>query len=201
MKYKNTQDDYIFTKMIDDEDMNMRIVNRIADAGDEVYQVTNVKADVTMGNYHTLYPEFRKLADIVEDFCKESTIEMNMDFENHHYRINLPQWRSVAVESLKVNMMCGIRYTSGEVCLPHNHWPAQWAFTYYIDPPEGCSNLVFPTIGTEIEVEHGKLIVFQGSTIHETVAKQFEGERFTVSGTVTFAGANYEPTIFSGGQR
>jgi len=191
VKYKSNQEEYIFTKIIDDEDMNTRLVNRIADAGDEVYRTTNVKSDMTLGNCHESYPEFRKLADIIEDFCKESSIEMNMDFENHHHRVNMPVWKEGYIDSLIVNNMWGIRAESGEITQPHNHWPTQWGFCYYIDPPEGCSNLVFPTIGTEVEIENGKLVIFQGHLIHEAVQKEFEGDRFSVAGTV----------IFSGGQR
>jgi len=191
MKFKNTQDDYIFTKLIDDEDMNTRLVNRIADAGDEVYRITNVKADTTLGHYHELYPEFRKLADIIEDFCRESSIEMNMDFENHHHRVSMPAWKEGYIDSLKVNNMWGIRAESGEITQPHNHWPSTWAFCYYIDPPQGCSNLVFPTIGTEVEIENGKLVIFQGHLIHEAVQKEFEGDRFSVAGTVVFSGGGY----------
>jgi len=186
MKYSNTQDDYIFTKMIDDEDMNTRIVNRIADAGDQVHRITNVKADTTFGNMHSVYPEFRKLADIIEEFVKESSIEMNMDYENHHHRLSMPMWKQVHIDTLRVNNMWGIRAEKEEVTQPHNHWPNTWAYCYYIDPPEGCSNLVFPTIGTEIEIENGKLVLFQGHLIHEAVSKQFEGDRFSVAGTIVF---------------
>lgn len=176
--------EYIFTKVIDDEDMNNRMINRIHNIGDETHRITNVKADCTLGKLHEQYEEFRNLADIVEDFCKESSGDMQLDYPNHVTRFNNPIWNAGYIQSQYCNVMWGTRATSGEITTPHNHWPATWAFCYYIDPPEGCSNLHFPTLETELEIEHGKLVIFSGNLMHETVSLPFEGDRYCVAGTV-----------------
>jgi hypothetical protein len=179
-------DEYVFVKMIDDEDMNTRIVNRVCDIGDEAGRTSNIKADCTSGQLHWEYPEFTKLAEIIEEFCIESSLEMNMDNKNHRHRVSMPLWNNLYIQSQKVISMWGIRSISEEVTTPHDHWPCTWAFGYYIDPPEGCSNLVFPTLGKEIQIENGKLVIFRGHLIHEVISKEFDGDRFCIAGTVVF---------------
>lgn len=186
IKLRNTIDEYIFVKMIDDEDMNNRIVNRIDTIGDETYHMTNVKADCTLGKLHYQYEEFRKLADITEDFCKESSGKIQFEFENHIGRYKNPIWYETAIASQYCNVMWGTRATSEQVTIPHDHWPSTWAFCYYIDPPEGCPNLNFPTLDYELEIEHGMLVIFRGHLMHESKSLPFEGDRYCVAGTVVF---------------
>lgn len=186
IKLRNTIDEYIFVKMIDDEDMNNRIVNRIDTIGDETYHMTNVKADCTLGKLHYQYEEFRKLANITEDFCKESSGKIQHEFANHIGRYNNPIWYETVIASQYCNVMWGTRATSEQVTIPHDHWPSTWAFCYYIDPPKGCPNLFFPTLDYELEIQHGMLVIFRGHLMHEARSLPFEGDRYCVAGTVVF---------------
>lgn len=184
IKLRNVSEEYIFTKIIDDEEMNTRMIARIDEIGDEAFRKTNVKADCTSGNLHHQYPEFNSLSHIIEDFCKESSYEMQMDWENHQFRANSLDWNNAYIQSQYCNMMWGTRYESGEITTPHDHWPTTWAFCYYIDPPENCSGLIFPTLDYELKIEHGMLVIFRSHLIHETTQKSFEGNRYCVVGTV-----------------
>lgn len=189
MEFPNIQEVGIFEKFIDDPEMDAQIVARILENGDEMNYTTNVKSDVTyicspQKQFDRPYPEMNKLKKYVTDFCKESSREMNMAHEWHNKRFHTEEWNDEYVANQNVNGMWASRATTTEVTVPHNHWPNTWAFCYYIDPPEGCSDLIFPTVGKEVKVEHGKLVIFQGHLMHETVSKRFEGDRFVVAGTV-----------------
>ena len=184
LKLKQTGYEYIFTKLLDDEDMNNRIVSRTDEIGDETERQTNLKHDSTKGDLHRKYPEFRKLADIVESFAKESSVERNHDWVNHKHRPDVPYWNKMYIEHQSVDVMWSATARSGEVAVPHDHWPAVWAYCYYIDPPEGCSGLVFTDMDYQLPIEHGLLVLFHGSLMHETLSLPFEGNRYCVSGTV-----------------
>lgn len=183
IKLENTQNEYIFTKIIDDEDMNMRIINRIDTVGDKMNHSTNVKADTTSPDI-IQYPEFQKLSSIVTEFARESSRELQYEHSNHISRVENFLWYEAYINSLSCSVLWGTRYKSGEVTIPHNHWPNTWAFCYYVDPPENCSGLIFPDSDYELEIEHGMLVLFSGSMIHETTSKEFEGYRYCVAGTI-----------------
>lgn len=180
----NYANEYIFVTTLEDEDMNTAIVNRIDELGDAMNHSTNVKADSTTGNVHRLYPEFNKLSDIVLKHCHEFTFDLQNDHPNHVFRYNNDWWYNTYIDTLNCNLMWGTRYRSGQITTPHDHWPAQFAFTYYIDPPKGCSGLIFPTMDYELKIEHGMLVIFRGHMIHETVSRKFDGYRHCVAGTV-----------------
>jgi len=181
---RNDDNEYIFVTTLDDEDMNSSIVNRIDELGDAMNHATNVKADCTLGNMHEVYPEFEKLSQLVLKSCHDFTYDLQTEHPNHVFRYNNEWWYNTYIDTLSCNVMWGTRYNSGEITTPHDHWPATFAFTYYINPPEDCSGLVFPNMDYELKVENGMLVIFRGHMIHETVSKQFEGHRYCVAGTV-----------------
>lgn len=183
LKFKNNSDEYIFTKTIDDEDMNTRIVTRIDSIGDEINHKSNLKHDTTSGYLHK-YPEFRKLTDIIESFAKECSIKRNHDHPNHKHRPDQPRWNESYIKNQSVDVMWGAVARSGQIAVPHDHWPAVWAYCYYIDPPEGCSGLHFTDMNYELPIENGLLVLFGGNVIHHTESLPFEGDRYCVSGTV-----------------
>lgn len=181
---KDTHNEYIFTDNLDIEDLNTRMVNRIDSIGDEMSYSSNVKADTTFGDLHIKYPEFREFADIVEKFAHRASIDMNMDEPNHAIRLDHPIWIDTYITSQICSSLWAIRYESEQLTTPHNHWPNIWAFTYYIDPPEGSAGLYFPNADYEIEVEHGLLVLFSGNIIHEVRPQKFEDYRYCIAGTI-----------------
>ena len=180
---QNKQNEYIFTKVLDNEDMNMKIVTRIDTIGDKMNHTTNVKADTTLPDI-IQYPEFQELSGIINEFCRDCSNKLQYEHPNHVSRANSPVWYDAYIKSLQVSVMWGTRYESGEVTIPHNHWPNTWAFCYYIDPPENCSGLIFPDSDYELKIENGMLVLFSGHMIHNTLAKEFRGNRYCVSGVI-----------------
>ena len=133
---------------------------------------------------HKQYPEFAQLADEALDFCQLSSDDVCNDFENHKIRLTQPGY-NYFIQTLSNTLVWGTRAESGEIVRAHDHWPSVWGWTYYIDPPEGCSNLYFPTLDYELEIEHGMLVAFRGHIIHETRSQQFDGYRYCVAGTLS----------------
>ena len=183
IKLRNEFDDYLFTKVLDDEDMDMRIVHRL-DSLNERIEDTNVVGGIIPAVRQ--FPEFQKLRTIVENFCKESSEKVQEDWWGHRQRNSQSVWNKAYIQTQYCNAMWGVRQDSGQITTPHDHWPTTWSFVYYIDPPEGCSDLFFPTLDYSLEVEHGKLVIFRSHLIHETVSVPFEGYRYCVAGTVVF---------------
>lgn len=182
---RETMDEYIFTKYIDDEEMNEGIIRGIRETGDETNHLSNLKHDTTLGFMHMKYPDsFGKLVTYIEDFCKSSSLQRNYENPNHAHRPDIPLWKEAYIDNQKVNVMWGARAESGQIATPHDHWPTIWTFCYYIQPPEGCSGLYFRNSDYELPVEHGLLVIFNSNLIHETLSREFKGERFCVSGTV-----------------
>ena len=182
-KIKDTREQYIFTTTLDIENLNTRMVNRIDELGDQMNYTTNVRAYTTHATLSFQYPEFAEFSKIVEDYTKKCSIEMNSDYENHLTRLNHPFWKSLYVDTQVCGVMWGSKYASGEVAVPHDHWPATWAWVYYIDPPENCPGLYFPTLDYEQEVEHGMLLLFSGNLMHEVRSQEFDGFRYVVAGS------------------
>lgn len=180
-KIEDTREQYIFTKTFDIEALNTRMVNRIDELGDQMNYTTNVRAHTT---HSTLkYPEFVEFSKIVEEYAIECSIQMTNDYENHLTRLD-SVWKSLYIDTQVCGVMWGSKYASGEVAVPHDHWPATWAWVYYIDPPETAPGLYFPTLDYEQEIEHGMLIMFSGNLMHEVRSQEFDGYRYVVAGSV-----------------
>jgi len=184
IRRENIHPELIFTKILDDEDMNNRIINRIDEVGDEQNLGTNNQCLCTNFGMHKQYPEFAQLADEALDFCQLSSDDVCNDFENHKIRLTQPGY-NYFIQTLSNTLVWGTRAESGEIVRAHDHWPSVWGWTYYIDPPEGCSNLYFPTLDYELEIEHGMLVAFRGHVIHETRPQSFDGYRYCVAGTLS----------------
>ena len=181
---QDTHDEYIFTDILDIEDLNTRMVNRIDLIGDEVNYTSNVKADTTYGDLHIKYSEFDEFSKIVEKFAQQSSIDMNRDVINHNDRLEHPEFIRTYIDNQTCSNVWAIRYESEQYTTPHNHWPNIWGFTYYIDPPKGSAGLYFPNSDYEVEVEHGLLVLFSGNIIHEVKPQKFQDYRYCIAGTI-----------------
>ena len=177
----------IYTLDIDNEDMNTRLVERIDTTGDENNFLSNVKA-LTTGTFHSKeleYPEIKTLCEIISKFAVECAEKENMyQSPNHLRRSQMSNWYNAYIKHLKVTAIWGTRYEKEQITIPHNHWPARWAFTYYIDPPENAQGLWITDAGVEIPIKHGRLLLFKGNVIHETKPVRLKGYRYCIAGTV-----------------
>lgn len=170
-----------FTKIIDDEKLNIGLVHHIDEYFDNQKNTSNnfSKQYETTGAMGHLKP-FQKLARMSIDFAIEKSTE--------HYKFSFESFWDIYyplyIESFKCSGVWGRRETSGNNIKLHNHFPATWAFAYYIDPPEGSSSLYLKEPDVEIPTEHGLLILFKGDINHETRSCDFDGYRYCVSGNI-----------------
>lgn len=178
---RNDIDEYIFTKKIDNESLNMKFVDAIENAKsfEFGYNAKTPVVDLSEGEL------FDEMSSIVNDFAIQSSHDYNDQFEGHKLRKENTLWVDSHITGTKCYWMWGMGYRSGEYTMPHNHWPATWTFTYYIDPPEGCSGLYFPTLDYELKIEHGLLVLVKGDLIHEVKPSEFEGQRYCIGGLIS----------------
>ena len=152
-----------FELIIDDENMNKRIIKVIEQQGDRQNHSSNVKAQMTDWKMMD-QPGFKELAEII----KEATIEAS----KQRYGI---------IINPVITDMWGIKYNSEEIASPHDHYPSTWSCAYYINPPKESPGLFFTEAETEIKLENGLLVLFEGNLKHEVRPAKFEGNRYVVS--------------------
>lgn len=162
-KVTTNQEHLIYTCIIDDEEMNRQIVSVIDEIGDVQGNTTNVKAQMTEWKMADK-PGFIKLSYIFREIAKEISF-------NDHKR----------TYGMRVKDMWGMKYKSGDYANLHDHWPALWSMTYYINPPENGPNIVFPTSKYQIKPVNGLMCIFPAYVKHEVEKKEFEGFRYVVS--------------------
>jgi len=180
---RNDVDEYIFTKTIDNESLNMKFVDAIEKRSSiKKLGGWSAKTDVVDLSAGELFDE---MSVIVEEFAIEASHNYNNQFEGHRLRKDNPYYVEGNISGTKCYVMWGMGYRSGEYTVAHNHWPVTWTFTYYIDPPEGCSGLYFPTLNYELKVEHGLLVLIKGDLIHEVKPSEFEGRRYCIGGLIS----------------
>lgn len=152
--------------IINNPEMDKNIIKLIDEHVDNEDYGDNVKAQMTKGNLIDK-DGFKELVDIVKNL---SVLASEIKYKT---KINP-----------FVKYMWGVRYKSFNHTLPHDHFPATWACAYYINPPKNSPGLYFPEDNVEIEIQHGKLIMFEGNVLHEVKKKQFEGLRYVVSANI-----------------
>jgi len=74
-----------------------------------------------------------------------------------------------------------MKYRSGDYALSHDHWPALWSMSYYINPPEDGPSIVFPKSNYQVKPVNGLMCIFPAYVKHEVEKKEFEGYRYVVS--------------------
>ena len=72
----------------------------------------------------------------------------------------------------------GILYDNADHTIKHNHFPAEFACSIYLEADPGCAPLVFDG-GVQIQPEPGMLVMFPGILNHEVPAT--EGKRTVVA--------------------
>lgn len=159
---------HIFTSILDEKEMNDDIKKIIDEQGDKQKHTTNVKAQMTDWKM-SQEPGFNKLSLIFKDVCKE------IAYTSHKRKYEVV-----------IGDMWGLKYKSNDFAVTHDHWPAMWSLSYYIEPPLNCPKIIFPDTYIdnkilEITPEHGLLIVFPSYLKHYVEKKEFEGVRYVVS--------------------
>ena len=159
----------IYSCIINEEELNKKIINKIDEVGDQQQHITNIKADMT--SYKMMdHPGFKELKDIVLNLVS-ITMEHQYNFISNSY---------------KIYTMWGAKYKSNEYALKHSHFPSLLSFVYYINPPSDSPELLFNDCNLSIKPEHGQLIIFNSCLLHEVKQKSFKGSRYVVAGNITY---------------
>lgn len=192
IKLRSSASEYIFTKIIDNEPLNMKLIEAI-DSENTDENIEKYRSDIGGGFVKGPSPidlchheSFHEMASIAESFAIECSHEYNKNVGgNHEGRLNSQSYFNTHIANTKCYLMWGIRYKSGDYTKPHNHWPATWTFTYYIDPPANASELFFPDLNYELNIEHGLLTLIKGDVVHGVKRKKFEGNRYCIVGLIS----------------
>lgn len=157
---------FLLETTINNPEMDKNIIRIINEQGDRQKLLTNVKAQMTEWN---LLNEdgFKELGNIVKD--------LSIQASEIKYKTNIKPF---------ITAMWGIKYKSLDYAILHDHFPATWSCVYYINPPKNSPGLYFPEENKEIDIHHGKLIMFEGNVLHEVKKQEFEGFRYVVSANI-----------------
>ena len=74
-------------------------------------------------------------------------------------------------------------YRDNEFTIKHHHYPADYAFVYFVKCPKGSSPLIFSTSGKRIKAEEGKVVIFPGNLCHHVPKNKCDG-RIVLAGNV-----------------
>jgi len=177
----------IFTTIIDNDEMNNRMFEYLSDTNFDPVPKDNGLGKAAYSNNLLGVPAFDEFIKIVEQFGRKKTTEI---FERSHaYKDIIREHKIFAkkiyVRTQKCHLMWGMKQSSGEVFTTHDHWPAMWAFTYYLNPPKDAAGLYFPEHDKEIPIEHGLLILFKGDVLHGVRESTYEGYRYCIAGNIS----------------
>jgi hypothetical protein len=163
----------LYSVMIDDEDMNKKMIEQINLQGDQQEPKTSVKGQMTTWEMWT-YPGFDIFAKYYVNIA--------------HYIVNEKYKFDCKFEHIKLSCLWGTKYKSGEIATEHDHWPATFGCVYYMNPPKDCTGLYFRELDYTIKPVHGQLTIFDAYLRHEVPSKPFKGNRYCVSGNITIDG-------------
>ena len=165
--------DFYYWIKLSNTSFNEDIIRFIDSKEDEQKHSTNVKAKMTSWNVEN-EKEFQILKKYILELASFISIERyNRD------------------EFFEIGSMWGMAYKSGELSVPHDHWPSIWSACYYINPPKNCSGLYFNDLDEELTVENGMLVLFPGWVRHEVKKQKFDGTRYVVAANIKL-GCNHE---------
>jgi hypothetical protein len=149
------------------EHINYDIKKIIDEQNDVQNHETNVKAQMT--EWKVYHPSFM--------FIANKAVELIIEMQEKKYN-------TTDYEEFIVMDLWGMKYVSENHALRHHHYPANWAFSYYIDPPKNSPGLFLYSLNKEIEIKDSMLIVFEATEPHEVIKREFEGERYVVAGNI-----------------
>lgn len=163
---KSSFENLIFCTSLDKFKSNQTIIDVIDVSYDVQNHGTNVKAKMTRMDMMN-YLGFNELGTNILDFCNIVS-RSRYGFSPDMY----------------IYSMWGMCYQSNDHAVEHNHWPATWACSYYVDVPPDAPPICFPDLNLEVEVKKNKLVLFPGWLSHKVVGKPFDGKRYVVSANI-----------------
>jgi hypothetical protein len=162
--------DNIFTTNLTlDSTVKDTLIRTIKDGGDKQTRTSNVKATIMTDWGMQNEPGF-------VDLEKEIT-----SIINYIPNIIEPNWTTQNIPMVIGNMW-GMCYKKNDYTKVHDHWPATWSGTFYLDiPTDYAGTLFFPELEHNIEPITGQLVIFSGATKHGVDTIKSNGERLAIS--------------------
>tara|TARA_B100002019_G_scaffold255654_1_gene238495 strand:- start:58 stop:660 length:603 start_codon:yes stop_codon:yes gene_type:complete len=157
--------------VLDDHEMDQKLMQEIDKQGDKQNRKTNVKADMTDWDMRKK-PGFKELLIITDTIVK--------DIQHHHFSLKIP---------LYLKDIWGTKYRSNDETIEHSHYPATWSFVYYPNEVEGAPGLTFGEAGIERTIKKGMLLFFHSMLKHSVRKTEFKDFRYCVSGNYETKGA------------
>ena len=147
------------------KDLNPLLEKYIRQQGDRINHKSNVKAQMTEWN-------------------------MQVEAGGEHFQ-ELVNWvREISLEISPVQFIpdCydvwGAVYKKGDYTISHDHWPAIWSWTYYVNVTSQCSPLVFTNTDYKVQPVNGLLVIFPGWVKHKVLPQENDHERVMVAGNL-----------------
>ena len=162
--------DSIFTTNLQiDSTIRDTIIRNIKDGGDKQNRTSNVQALMTDWKMQK-EPGFVALEQEITSII------------NYIPKITKPLDNTAALQVMEINSMWGMCYKKNDYTRVHDHWPATWSGTFYLDiPTDYAGTLFFPELEHNIEPVTGQLVIFSGTTKHGVKTIQSNGERLAIS--------------------
>lgn len=132
-------------------------------------ELNNVKAKATDYDFHVNSPDIKLLFEYI----------------NLAVQIHVRRWYSGDREvPLELGDCWGMRYKSYDYTIRHSHYPASWAFVYYVQCPPGAPPLSYQYGKQWIDIpcQSGELVIFPGNAYHKVESTSFKGKRYCIAG-------------------
>ena len=147
------------------KDLNPLLEKYIRQQGDRINFQSNVKAQMTEWN-------------------------MQLEAGGEHFQELVNFVREVSMECSQVQFIpdcydCwGAVYKKGNHTVSHDHWPAIWSWTYYVNVTSECAPLVFTNTDYKVQPYNGLLVMFPGWVKHKVPPQESDHERVMVAGNL-----------------
>lgn len=162
----------ITSRLPDWQNINPPLEQGIRLSGDKQNHSTNVKADMTdfqmWEQDKPAYQQFQILCQYAVDLAFANAPEQSK-----------PHFKPVITE------IWGAVYKKGEHTNLHDHWPATWSFTYYVNVSDNCSPIVFPDARISLKPKNGMMCMFPGWVGHRVPKQSCDHERVMVAGNIS----------------
>lgn len=162
----------VITVMIPDwETINPLLEEGIRAMGDQWQHKTNVKASMTD------FKMWEEGKPAYEHFQNLAQYAGNLALQNAPKEAQ-PHFQPVVTE------IWGAVYKKDEYTIVHDHWPAVWSFTYYVNVSPDCAPLVFPDGNITVKPKNGMMCMFPGWIAHKVPRQKSDHERVMVAGNI-----------------
>ena len=163
-----------------DEEVLQKYIKEIYRVGDEVYQQTNVKADMSFYNLHQKNRLLSKLADLIVNYIYDN-------FPCELFINEIDGGKTKKEHFLKLRDFWSAIYKEGDYTIRHIHNDNDISFCFYLQANEKSSPLYFDDLDFKIQPQKNLLVAFPSFLSH-SVEKQIKSEkdRIIVSGNLKY---------------